>query len=286
VVVSLDGAPAVPTVRAVELGGRGTCQVWECGGPPGAPCLVLLHGVTMTAELGWSQIMPALGQHYRVIAPDLRGHGGGIPSGPAFRLEDCADDVAALADVLGIERLVAVGYSMGGMVAQLLWRRHRALVQGLVLTATARNVRGSPLEQMGSLALPLIASSMSWNPMAAVVTSTALGTSLLGYIDDPTTRLWASRQLGRTSLASALSAAQAVSSFTSHEWIGEVDVPTAVVVTTQDRLVPVSRQRKLAAALPHPTVLELAAGHGVCVTSPGPFGQVILEACQSVLAHA
>ncbi len=240
----------------------------------------------MTAELGWSQIMPLLGQHYRVVAPDLRGHGGGIPCDGGFRLEDCADDVAALAAALGVERLVAVGYSMGGMVAQLLWQRHRALVAGLVLTATARNVRGSPLEQMGSLALPLIASAMRWNPMAAVMTSTALGTNLLGYIDDPRRRSWASAQLGRTSLESALSATQAVSDFTSHEWIGGVDVPAAVIITTQDRLVAETRQRRLAAALPRATVLEIAAGHGVCVTEPGPFGDIVLEACQAVLPHA
>src|SRR5207249_4259135 len=54
-----------------------------------------------------------------------------------FRLADCADDVAALADNLGVEQAIVVGYSLGGPVAQLTWRRHRDLVAGLVLCATA-----------------------------------------------------------------------------------------------------------------------------------------------------
>jgi len=239
----------------------------------------------MTAELAWSQILPRLGLHYRVVAPDLRGHGDGIRSRSGFRLEDCADDVAALAQQLGVEQLVAVGYSMGGMVAQLLWRRHRDLVAGLVLAATARNVKGSPLEQMASFALPLIATSMRWNPVAAGLTSSALGASLLGHVEDPQLRGWAVGQLGRTSLDVALSAAQAVSEFTSHEWVGQVDVPVSVIVTTQDHLVPATRQRRLAAALSDPTVLEIAADHGVCVTAPEPFGDVILAACDAVLSR-
>src|ERR1044072_5338153 len=104
--------------------------------------------------------------------------------------------------------------------------------------------------------------------MAAGLTSSALGASLLGHIEDQELRGWAVGQLGRTSLDVALSAAQAVSEFTSHEWVGQVDVPVSVIVTTQDHLVPVSRQRRLAAALADPAVLEIAADHGGRVTAP------------------
>ena len=73
-----------------------------------------------------------------MVAPDLRGHGRGIRSRRPFRLEDCADDLAALVEQLGCGPVVVVGYSMGGLVAQLLWRRHPDLVAGLVLCSTAR----------------------------------------------------------------------------------------------------------------------------------------------------
>ena len=93
--------------------------MWECG-PLGAQTLMLIHGVTFTAELKWAKVFAPLARHFRVVAADLRGHGDGIRAGSRFRLEDCADDVAALAGVMGIGRFAAVGYSMGGMVAQLL----------------------------------------------------------------------------------------------------------------------------------------------------------------------
>jgi 3-oxoadipate enol-lactonase len=286
VVPPIDCIPTAPMVHAVEIAGRGSPLVWECDGPPGAPSILLLHGVTMTAELAWSRIIARLGQSYRVVAPDLRGHGDGIPCGSRFSLEECADDVAALAEALNMERVIVVGYSMGGIVAQLLWRRHRKLVAGLVLCATARNVRGSPIERFMSLTLPVITSAMQWNPAAQALTSQVLGESMLGPMEDADTRAWARHQLNRTSLSSALAAVQAVSGFTSHEWIGEVDVPTAVVITTQDRLVPASRQRRLASAIPHARVVELAADHGVCVGDPEAFCRAITTACALVLPPA
>ena len=154
---------AIPRTRLVELPGRGTTRVWECAGPRGAQTLVLIHGVTFTVELNWAKIFAPLGRHFRVAAADLRGHGDGIRAGSRFRLEDCADDVAALAGVLGIGRFAAVGYSMGGIVAQLLYRRHAALVSGLVLCSTARDVRGSPAEQLAALAAPPVAAALWWN---------------------------------------------------------------------------------------------------------------------------
>jgi len=135
----------------MELPGRGATRIWECAGPPGAPVLMLIHGVTFTAELNWGKSFASLGQHFRVVAMDLRGHGDGIDARGRFRLEDCADDIAALALELGVGQFVAVGYSMGGMVAQLLSRRHAPLLSGLVLCATARNVLGTPAEKLVDL---------------------------------------------------------------------------------------------------------------------------------------
>ena len=54
---------------------------------------------------------------------------------------------------------------MGGMVAQLLYRRHASLLSGLVLCSTAGSVRGSPAEQMAALAVPAVAAALQWNPM-------------------------------------------------------------------------------------------------------------------------
>jgi 3-oxoadipate enol-lactonase len=281
-VLQVPQEAAAPQTRLIELPGRGITRIWECAGPPGAPVLMLIHGVTFTAELNWGKVLAPLSRHFRVVAMDLRGHGDGIPVSWRFRLEDCADDVAALAEVLAIDSFVTVGYSMGGMVAQLVCRRHSPMVSGLVLCATARNVLGSPAEKLAALALPSAAAAIWWNPLLQPVSAEILGRALLGPVDDPATAAWARAQLRRTPLSAALSAVQAVCEFTSHSWISQVDVPAAVVVTTRDHIVPASRQRKLAAAIPGASIHEVNADHAVCITAPQVFAQLLLQACRSV----
>ena len=123
---------------------RGTAFVRTVKGPPGAPTVVLLHGWAATAGLNWHQAFEPLSRYFRVIAPDLHGHGRGVRSRRPFRLADVADDVAETLDILDAAPAIAVGYSMGGPVAQLLWRRHPESVTGLVLTATGADfVRGN-----------------------------------------------------------------------------------------------------------------------------------------------
>ena len=278
----VPGECATPVTRLVELPGRVTTRVWECAGPRGAETLVLIHGVTFTAELNWRGVFAALGRHFRVVAADLRGHGDGIRAGSRFRLEDCADDVAALAGVLGIGRFAAVGYSMGGMVAQLVYRRHAALVSGLVLCSTACDVRGSPGEQLAALATPAVAAALQWNPVLHLVGAEVFGTVLLDGVADPATGRWARAQLSRTTLATAVSAIRAVCEFTSAGWVSQVAVPTAVVITSRDRVVPPGRQLQLARAVPGASVHELRAGHGACINAPEAFARTLLEACWSL----
>ena len=273
---------AAPVTRLVELPGRGVTRVWECAGPPGAPALMLIHGVACTAELNWGKVFAPLAAHFRVVAADLRGHGDGIRARSRFRLEDCADDIAALAGALGIGRFTVVGYSMGGLVAQLVYRRHAPLVSGLVLCSTAGRVPGSPLDKLAAPALSAAAAAMRWNPVLQLMSAEVLGLALLGPIGDPATVRWARAQLRRTTLASAVSASLAVSTYTAMSWLGQVGVPAALVVTTRDRIVPASRQLELARAIPGASVHQVHAGHGVCLTAPQVYAPVLLTACWSV----
>ena len=80
----------------------------------------------------------------------------------------------------------------------------------------------------------------------------------------------------------AVSAIQAICQFTSDGWISQVDVPTAVVVTTRDRVAPPRRQLELARAVPGASVHQVDADHGVCITAPQVFAQALLDACRSV----
>ncbi len=70
--------------------------------------------------------------------------------------------------------------------------------------------------------------------------------------------------------------------FRSTDWIGEVDVPAACLITMADRTVSPLRQRRLAAAIPGATIHEVDGPHNVCATDPERFLPPFLEACASV----
>ena len=72
--------------------------------------------------------------------------------------------------------------------------------------------------------------------------------------------------------------------FDSSAWIGDVDVPHAVVVTTRDAAVVPARQRRLVAALPDPSVHEADIQHTGCVTHPALFVPALLDAVGIVTA--
>jgi pimeloyl-ACP methyl ester carboxylesterase len=81
--------------------------------------------------------------------------------------------------------------------------------------------------------------------------------------------------------ATVIQAAEAVTRFSSHDWIGGVDVPTAVLVTALDELVPAVRQRKLARSIPGAEVFEVAGDHDACVRCP-EFPPTLVRACLAV----
>jgi len=136
----------LPPGRLLDLPGRGTTFIREVAGPPGAPTVLLLHGWLATSAPNWHACFAPLGRHFHVVAIDQRGHGMGIHSRRAFRLTDCADDAAAVIRLLRIGPVIATGYSMGGPVAQLLWRRQR-------LRVIATRVQ---MEQGGVNAVPIV----------------------------------------------------------------------------------------------------------------------------------
>ncbi|HET7194213.1 MAG TPA: alpha/beta fold hydrolase, partial [Nocardioides sp.] len=128
----LPWAP-IPDGRMVELPGRGSTYVTDTPGPrPDSPTIVLLHALGCTGLLTWYPSIRPLAERYRVVTLDQRWHGRGIKS-DEFSLYDCADDVAALLDVLEIDQAIVAGYSMGSIIAQRFWRQHPTRTAGLVL---------------------------------------------------------------------------------------------------------------------------------------------------------
>ncbi len=281
----MSPAPPLPPGRAVELPGRGATFVREVPGPPGAPTLLLLHGWTVTADLNWFACYEGLGRRFRVLAMDHRGHGRGIRTWRPFRLEDCADDAAALVAQLGEGAVIPVGYSMGGPIAQLLWRRHPGTVAGLVLSATGRSLSGTTTNDrlyFSSLLGLSVASRVAPPALRRHVADAFARRRLQGSaIAD-----WGVGELQRNDPSAVLEAGWTIGRFRSHEWIGEVDVPTSVVVTARDQVVSPARQRRLADAIPGAHVFEADGDHGAPVTGADRYLAALLAACTDVSTRA
>lgn len=261
--------PALLPGGPLELPGRGTTFVRHHPAPPGAPTVLLLHGIRVTADANWFASYPALAERYGVVAIDHRGHGRGIRSERAVRLADCADDAAAALDVLGVKQAIVVGYSMGGPIAQLVWHRHRRRTAGLVLCATAHRFRGvEPVLEIGPMLLQRLRATAEAPARRSRV--------------DREVRAWLTSELALTDRRGVMEAGASLVRFDSSSWIGEVDVPHAVVVTTRDAVVIPARQRRLADALPNPSVHEADTDHTGCVGRPAVFVPALLDALESV----
>jgi 3-oxoadipate enol-lactonase len=245
------------------------------------PALLLLHGWGVSADLNFFPVYPALIERYRVLALDHRGHGRGIrPPGGIVRLTDCADDAAALLDHLGVERAVAVGYSMGGAIAQLLWRRHHDRVAGLVLASTARHFQAGPFTELSYRAYTPLARAAHLAPAPA---ESVVRWRVARRVREAEHGEWMRTELDRSSPAGLLSAMRSIGRFRSTSWIGGVDVPTAVVVTTGDRTIPAGAQRRLADAIDGARQVDVDGPHDSIVSRADRYVPALLEAVAAVV---
>ena len=188
---------------------------------------------------------------------------------------------------------MAVGYSMGGAVAQALWRRHPELVDGLVLCATAatfavtdgdrrdfRSIgRGVPMARL----LEVVgASGLAWR------FARWFGDHRAGQatgLSDPALDRWAWGEIRAGVLSRVLAAGVDLGRFDATGWLGTVDVPHAVVACTRDDIVSPDRQHALAAALSTAStsaVHEVDTDHAACLARPDLFVPALLTALEDV----
>jgi pimeloyl-ACP methyl ester carboxylesterase len=250
----------------------------------------MLHGLGATGGLNWSGSQHFLGDRFRLVTVDHRGHGRGIRTG-RFRLEDCADDAAACIDALGIGRAIVVGYSMGGPIAALLWRRHPDLVAGLVFCATSRNFGGRPGEKVTFGALDVAGRVPVPRPASLIRGAGSIIGAIplpprgpVQYLPRAQDLQWVIEEMAGHDPRSLVQAAAALGRFDSSGWIGHIDVPASVVVTTRDQLVPPDRQIRLARSILGATWHCVDAGH-LCIGRGGAkerFLSTLRDACGQV----
>jgi len=272
--------PDLPLARIVWIPGRGEIFLRELEGPQDALPVLLLHGWTASADTTWFAAYKSLAGRHRLLAIDQRGHGRGIRAADPFSLEACADDAAALLELLDVGPAIVAGYSMGGAVALLMWQRHHELVAGLVMAATALEWRSTWRQRL------------LWRSLGIFELALRLGTGdgfvqrYLNYAVAKTPeveglRAWVGGELKRGYPRDVADAARVLSLFDARPFARSIDVPCASVITERDRLVPSDEQRELARALAAP-VVAVDGDHDAPLMNPTEFASAMLDAIGSV----
>jgi pimeloyl-ACP methyl ester carboxylesterase len=236
--------------------------------------VAFIHGFPHNRSL-WAPQVSGLLDRARCIAPDLRGFGDSSRHGP-FTIDQFADDVALLLRTLGVTRAVVVGLSMGGYVAFSLWRRHRALVRGLVLADTragadtdeARATRQALIEVARTRGSGAVADGQITGMIGK--TTRAKRPAMIDEVH---------RMLESASVEGIVGALEAMMARPdSTATLATIDVPTLVVVGDEDVLTPRSEAEILHDAI-RSSRLEVIehAGHVSNFERPAAFNHVLSE---------
>ncbi len=276
--------PPLPDGRVVDVPGRGEMLVREIPGPADGPTILLLHGWTLSADLNWFTAYDTLATHGRVVALDQRGHGRGLRSEEPFTLEAAADDAAALLRHLGAAPAVVVGYSMGGSVGLLQWRRHPDTVAGLVLQSTGLQWQSSLRERVLWLGMTTVEHGLRFGTPPGLTArylrlATDQNPDLAPYVP------WLRAEVRRSDPAAVAAAGRALSIFDARPFAGRIDVPTTVVIAGRDRLIRPERQRDLARAIPDAETVALDAAHNGWMVRPQQVNDALGAAVASVVAR-
>ena len=244
-------------------------------GPTDAPALVLIHGLGEDSMLTWHRLIPLLRDRFRIVALDLRGAGKSDGTRDPFDIADLADDVAGACAVLGIVSATVVGYSMGGAVAQEVARRHPGFTERLVVVSTlsyhpfwwrvARTVVA-----VGGRALERISrTEVSWAWYRYLLAVGAVEHRHARWLWE--TRMSRDPEFQYRSMLTLLR-------FDSRPWLAGLDVPTLVLVSGADQMVPPPWQRELAAAIPGAVLVEVSgATHEVPMTHATQVAEALVR---------
>ncbi|MBY5160994.1 alpha/beta fold hydrolase [Salsipaludibacter albus] len=235
-------------------------------GPEDAPPLVLVHGWGDDTMAIFPRLIPLLSTDHRVIAVDNRNHGKTDHVRGRYDITTMADDLDGVLDRLGVRDATVFGFSMGGMIAQSLARRHPDRVGRLALSGTAADIplltdRLSPLARIGltlvRAAERVTRTEVSWVRIRYL--------THVGAVAPENARWYYSAHQNRDPDLYWLSA-DAMSRFDARPWIGDLDVPVMVIVTTRDQLMSPTWQWDLAARRPDAVVHRLDARHEAPLT--------------------
>lgn len=199
------------------------------------PDVVLLH--PFPAHHGiWGPVAERLAGHYRLILPDLRGHGSsGVGADPATMARHAAD-LVRLCDELGVRKAVFAGESIGGYILFEFWRRHRQRVRALALCNT-RAQADTPEGRAARLKVAAEVEKTGPEPFLDSMIPRLLGETTRRNRPDV---VQAARQMMRKSSAPGIAAVQRgmAERHGSVPTLATIDVPTLVLAGEEDVLIP------------------------------------------------
>jgi pimeloyl-ACP methyl ester carboxylesterase len=241
------------------------------------PVVVLLHGFPFNRAM-WSVQESRVGSIYRVIAPDLRGHGETASPEGVYTMDDMAGDVIELLNVLGItEPVVLGGLSMGGYVALALVARHPERVRGLMLMDTRASADSSDAARnREDLARKVEATSDPGHVVEAMLPKLFSPTTRQQHPERINPIIDAMRRTPARALAGALRGMAARPDRTAE--LSKITVPTLVLVGADDIITPPDEARKMATAISHAELTIIPnAGHLPPVENPSATDEAILR---------
>ena len=161
-------------VKQIELNGL-NFQYRESG-EPSAPPIVALHALGKSAE-SWDQVAAVLGEKYRVLALDQRGHGGSARTS-TYTFELMSDDLLHFANAMNLGRFTLIGHSMGGTVSYLFSETFPSRIERLIVEDTPPPFPDKPIEVPSKPSNPL---PFDWQVVP----------SILRQLNEPNPEWWA-----------------------------------------------------------------------------------------------
>ena len=257
--------------RAAD-GARLHYEVW---GPRTGEPVLLIQGLG-TDKHGWDLQRFPLALRYRVIALDNRGAGRSDKPFGKYTLEQMADDAVAVLDAAGADSAHIVGASMGGGIAQLIAVRHPERVRSLVLACTACSNhpwRRELFEEWASIAAERGMGALAQKAGRWVIGPRSFRriAPLFGWLGP--------LAMTRPSHAfvSQVRAILAVDESIA-ERLGDIAVPTMVIVGNQDILTPRGDSEELAERIPGAELVVISgAAHGLMIEHWTTFNRLLLD---------
>jgi 3-oxoadipate enol-lactonase len=239
--------------------------------------LVLIHGHPFNHTMRAPQV-EAFSKHYKVITPELRGYGASsLPQSGTTKFEDYATDVLALLDYLGVNSFHLGGLSMGGQVIMEIFRQSPGRVKTLIFADTFAGLDTPEVKQGRYDA----ADRLEKEGMDAYAEEVIYKMITPEHVSSqPEVAAHIIKMMKSTSPKGAVTALRARSERIDYlnEVLPKINIPTLVIVGSEDEFTPVAKAEELKANLKNCKLVVIDdAGHMPNLENPEEFIKVVLE---------